>query len=246
MSNKDKLGFNSRAVHAGYHVSAGPVNPPVERSSTYIFRNCEDGAARFASEGKKGIYSRLQNPNCEALEKKIAALEGGFGGIATASGMAAVEAVYFACLDPSSHVVSTSSVYGPSRSILEKDAFYRNWGVTSTFLDTSNIDAVREAAQTPNTRLIFLESPANPTLMITDIAKVAEIAREVNALLVIDNTFCSPYLQNPLLLGADIVLHSMTKSIGGHANAVGGMLVAKTEEIYQRLRVSVTNRGGIL
>ncbi|MFH2034817.1 MAG: PLP-dependent transferase, partial [Candidatus Zixiibacteriota bacterium] len=170
MSSKNKLGFNSLAVHAGYHVQAGPVNPPVERSSTYIFDNCEDGAERFASAEKKGIYSRLHNPNCDALEKKIAAIEGGFGAIATASGMAAVEAAYFAFLDSSSHVVATNSVYGPSRSILEKDMFYKKWGVSSTFLDTSNIDAVRKAARTPNTRLIFLETPANPTLAITDIA----------------------------------------------------------------------------
>lgn len=246
MSDKNKLGFNSMAVHAGYHVQAGPVNPPVERSSTYVFDNCEDGARRFASADKKGIYSRLHNPNCEALERKIAALEDGFGAITTASGMAAVEAAYFAFLEPSSHIVGTNSVYGPSRSIIEKEEFYKKWGVSSTFLDTSDIDAVRKAAQTPNTRMIFLESPANPTLAITDIAKVAEIAHDLDIPLIIDNTFCSPYLQNPLALGADVVMHSMTKSIGGHANAVGGVLVAKTEEHYRLLRNSVVNRGGIL
>jgi methionine-gamma-lyase len=246
MSNSGKMGFNSMAVHGNYHPKSGPVNPPVERSSTYVFESCEDGAQRFASARKEGIYARLFSPSIEALEAKLAMLEHGFGGIATGSGMAAVEAVYFAYLQPESHIVATSSVYGPSRSILEKPTFYSKWGVKTTFLDTANIDAVREAIAKPDTKLLFVETPANPTLAITDLAKAAEVAHKAGIPLAVDNTFCSPFLQNPLDLGADIVLHSMTKSIGGHANAVGGILIAKEEEDYQRLRDTVINRGAVL
>ena len=246
MSKSGKLGFNSTAVHGDYHPKSGPVNPPVERSSTYVFESCEDGAKRFASTLKEGIYARLFSPSVEALEAKLAMLEGGFGAVATGSGMAAVEAAYFTYLEPSSHVVATSSVYGPSRSILEKPDFYSKWGVKATFLDTADIDAVAKAVKLPNTKLLYVETPANPTLAITDISKTAEIAREAGIPLVVDNTFCSPYLQKPLEHGADIVLHSMTKSIGGHANAVGGILIAKTEQEYLRLRNEVTNRGAIL
>lgn len=243
---KQRLGFNTQAVHGKYHPKHGPVNPPIERSSTYVFKNCEDGARRFASGKKEGIYSRLFNPGREALETKIAALEGGYGGIATSSGMAAVEAIYFNFLKPSDHVVATSSLYGPSRSILEKSAFYHKWGVTATFLDTSDPDLVANALQTPNTKLLFIETPANPTLVITNIKSISELARQADVPLVVDNTFCSPYLQKPLALGADVVVHSMTKCIGGHSNAVGGIIIAKKEKECHMLRDSVVNRGAVL
>lgn len=246
MARKRKLGFNSITVHGGYHPHSGPVNPPVERSSTYVFKNCEDGAARFASQMKEGIYARLHSPSVAALENKIAVLENGYGAIATASGMAAVEAAYFCFLAPGAHLVATASIYGPSRSIIEKAGFYRQWGVEATFLDTADLGAVRAALQKPNTKMLFVETPANPTLAITDIAAAGEMAREAGVPLVVDNTFCSPYLQRPLDLGADVVLHSMTKSIGGHANAVGGILVARNEELFYQLRNSVVNRGAVL
>jgi methionine-gamma-lyase len=175
---------------------------------------------------------------------KLAALELGYDGIATASGMAAVSAVYFHFLDHDSHAIATASMYGPSRTILENDAFFRKFGVQSTLIDTSNTDRIREEIR-PNTKLIYIESPANPTLSITDISRVAELAHEYQIPLVVDNTFCSPYLQNPLDLGADVVLHSMTKSIGGHANAVGGIIVTRSEQYYHSLRNTVVNLGGI-
>lgn len=237
--------FNTDAVHAGYHAKQGPVNPPVEESSTYVFSSTDDGAARFASRDKVGIYARIGSPTVAALEKKLAALEHGYGGIATASGMAAVTAIYFYYLDPQSHCVATASMYGPSRTILESPSFFGKWGVESTLLDTSNAEDVRRALQ-PNTKLIYVESPANPTLAISDIAAIAQIAHEFGIPLVVDNTFCSPYLQTPLAWGADVVLHSMTKSIGGHANAVGGVIIAKSEDDYYSLRNIVINTGGVL
>jgi len=245
MSDDHKPGFNTNAVHAGYHAQSGPVNPPIEESSTYVFENCDDGAERFASKDKKGIYSRLSSPTVDALERKIAELEKGHGGIATASGMAAVNAIYFNFLDKESHVIATDSMYGPSRTILENSAFYKKWGVQATLMDTSHADDIAKAVQ-PNTRLIYIETPANPTLAIADLSKVSAIAREHKIPLVVDNTFCSPYLQNPLDWGADVVIHSMTKSIGGHANAVGGIIIAKTEKDYYDLRNIVINTGGVL
>ncbi|MBT6519580.1 aminotransferase class I/II-fold pyridoxal phosphate-dependent enzyme [Candidatus Woesearchaeota archaeon] len=249
-NNKDK-GFNSNAIHAGYHAKKGPVNPPIENSSTYVFESCEDGANRFASKDKEGIYSRLSNNTTRALEKKIAKLENGYDAVATASGMAAVNAVYFLNLDKYSHVVATSSIYGPSRSILEKSEFYEKWGVLSSFVDTSHLSAVGTAI-CPDTKLVYIETPANPTLSITDIEGVSKIIREAEKefetkiKLVVDNTFCSPYLQTPLDFGADAVLHSMTKSIGGHADSVGGIIITKTQEDYYNYKNIIANTGGII
>lgn len=245
MSNPKKHEFNSRAVHAGYHAKSGPVNPPIEESSTYAFANCDDGAARFAGREKDGIYSRLSSPTVRALERKLADLEHGYDGIATASGMAAVSAVYYHFLKQDSHVIATASMYGPSRTILEDPRFFAKWGVTPSLLDTSDVEQVRAAIR-PDTKLIYLETPANPTLSITDIRAIADIAHEHEIPLAVDNTFCSPFLQNPLDCGADVVLHSMTKSIGGHANAVGGMIVTRDEATYFPLRTIVTNLGGVL
>ncbi len=245
MSDHHSRRFNTDAVHAGYHATQGPVNPPIEESSTYVFSSTDDGAARFASRDKDGIYARIGSPTIAALEKKLASLEGGYGGIATASGMAAVSAIYFHYLDCESHCVATASMYGPSRTILESPLFYKKWGVQSTLLDTSVAEDVRRVIR-PNTKLIYIETPANPTLAITDIAEVSKIAHEFGIPLVVDNTFCSPYLQTPLAWGADVVLHSMTKSIGGHANAVGGMIVTKTKDDYYSIRNIVTNTGGVL
>jgi methionine-gamma-lyase len=159
--------------------------------------------------------------------------------------MAAVSAIYFNFLDKDSHVIATASMYGPSRTILENPAFYKKWGVRSTLMDTSHLVEVRKAIQS-DTRLIYIETPANPTLAITDLTGISEIAREYEIPLVVDNTFCSPYIQTPLDWGADVVIHSMTKSIGGHANAVGGMIITKTETDYYNLRNVVINTGGVL
>jgi len=239
---EEKRGFNSLAIHSGYHAQVGSVNPPIEESSTCAFVSCDDGAKRFASRDKKKIYSRFSNPTVEALEIKLADLEQGYKGIATASGMAAVNAIYFHFLDKNAHVIATSSMYGPSRVILESPKFYKKWGVQATFFDTSDIDSVKAAIR-PNTKLIMVETPANPTLSITDIKKISNLAKEHNISLVVDNTFCSPYLQKPLLFGADVVIHSLTKSIGGHADSVGGIIIPKTEELYYSILPIVTSTG---
>lgn len=228
------MGINSRLVHAGHHPDAtGAVNVPIYQSSTFAFRDAQHGADLFAGKGEGYIYTRLGNPTTRALEESVAELERGRGAVATSSGMGAVNTVYMAFLGQGAHVVSTASVYGPSRVLMEKH--YARFGVQATFVDTSDLDNLRHAMR-PETRLVYVESPANPTMQVTDIRGAAQIAHERGCLLAVDNTFASPYLQRPLDLGADVVLHSITKFINGHADVVGGILVAGAEEHLKLLR----------
>ena len=240
MDTKNK-GFNSKLVHGGgYKDQLLSAVTPIYQTSTFAFHNADHGAQCFAGESDGYIYTRLGNPTIIDLEKTVAELENGFGGIATSSGMAAVNTVYLGILESGSHMIGHEALYGPSRAIME--SLYPKFNVESTFVDATKLENVKNAIR-PNTRLIFLETPANPTIGITDIKAVSEIAKEVGAVVCVDNTFCSPYLQNPLDLGADIVLHSMTKFINGHADIVAGMVVAKTEEMYRQLRSVMMNVG---
>ncbi|HSW31314.1 MAG TPA: PLP-dependent aspartate aminotransferase family protein [Longimicrobiales bacterium] len=235
------LGINSRLVHGGYHPDAtGAVNVPIYLSSTFAFRDADHGAALFAGTEQGWIYTRIGNPTTRALEECAADLEGGAGSVGTSSGMGAVNTIYMALLDAGSHVVSTASVYGPSRGLLEKQ--YARFGVQASCVDSSDLDNVRRAMR-PGTRLVYVESPSNPAMQVTDIAGAAEIAHTHGALLAVDNTFASPYLQLPLELGADIVLHSVTKYINGHADVVGGLLIAKDPVVVRRLRETMIATG---
>lgn len=233
--------FDTMLVHAGQKPDPlMSVNTPIYQTSTFAFRDAQDGADCFAGESDGYIYTRLGNPTIRVLEDAVAALEGGTGGIAVASGMAAVTTVYMAFLEAGAHVVSTDAVYGASRGVLEKH--FSRFGVEATFVDTSRLELI-EAAIRPSTKLLYVETPANPTISITDIAACAEIARRHGIRLVVDNTFCSPYLQKPLELGADIVLHSVTKFINGHADVVGGVIVAKTAGDHARMYGVMTSMG---
>ena len=235
------LGINSKLIHAGHKADAtGSVNVPIYQTSTFAFRNAAHGAALFAGEEDGFIYTRIGNPTIRALEDSVAELENGCGGIATSSGMGAVCTVYLALLESGAHMVSTASVYGPSRGLMEKD--FSRFGVQSTYVDTSDLTQVQQALR-PNTKLVYLETPSNPTMQVTDIEKVSAIAHAQGCLVVVDNTFASPYLQRPLELGADVVLHSVTKFINGHADVVGGIIVAKETDIYKRLRKAMMNSG---
>ncbi|MGD2071716.1 MAG: PLP-dependent aspartate aminotransferase family protein [Gemmatimonadota bacterium] len=232
--NPKALGIHSRLVHGTYHPDpTGAVNVPIYQTSTFAFRDAEHGSDLFAGREDGYIYTRLGNPTIRTLEDTVADLEGGTGGVATSSGLGAVSTVYMALLDGGSHMVSTASVYGPSRGLVEKH--YARFGVEASFVDTTDLD-VLESAMRPETRLVYVETPANPTMQVTDIAGAARIAHDHGSLLVVDNTFASPYLQNPLELGADVVLHSVTKFINGHADVVGGILVAKDREVLGALR----------
>jgi methionine-gamma-lyase len=233
--------FNSKLIHAGeFHDQFGSATVPIYQTSTFKFKNADHGADLFSGKGDGYIYTRIGNPTIRALEQNIAALENGFDGVAVSSGMAAVTDVYLTLLSAGSHVVSSASVYGPSRGVLEQD--FIRFGVEATFVDTSNIDEIKAAIR-PNTKLLYLETPANPTMEITDIAEVVKIAKEKNIAVAVDNTFATPYLQKPLDLGADIVLHSVTKFINGHADIVGGVIVAKDEELYKKLRHTMVYFG---
>lgn len=228
------LGINSKLIHGGYRPDhTGAVNVPIYQSSTFAFRDADHGAALFAGDEEGYIYTRIGNPTTNALEHAVADLEGGAGAVATSSGMGAVNSLYMALLGDGAHLVSTASVYGPSRGLIEKH--YARFGTRGTFVDSSNLENVRQALR-PETRLVYVESPSNPAMQVTDIAGAAEIAHAHGALLAVDNTFASPYLQRPLELGADVVLHSVTKFINGHADVVGGLLIAADPDILRRLR----------
>jgi len=236
-----KSGFNTKLIHAGaYEDEFGSATVPIYQTSTFKFKSAQHGADCFSGKSDGFIYSRIGNPTIKALEDNIAALENGYKGIATSSGMGAINCVYMALLGAGSHIVSSDAVYGPARGVLEQD--YMRFGVEASFVNTANLDNIKAAIK-PNTKVLYIETPANPTMDITDIAACAEIARAHHLILVVDNTFSSPYLQKPLDLGADVVLHSVTKFINGHADIVGGIIVAKDPEIYKKIRHCMVYMG---
>lgn len=240
------LGKATQAIHAGMLKESvfGEVSVPIFQTSTFSFPNAEEGAARFAGTSEGYIYTRISNPTVKALEDNIAALENGYAGIATATGMAAVSTVFLSFMNKGSHFVSTASIYGSARMLLEKELL--RFGVKATFVDTSNLDNIRNSLELPNTSMIYIETPANPTMSITDLRGVAEIAHKHNLFLVVDNTFASPYLQRPFQYGADIVIHSLTKFLNGHSDVVGGMIVTKNKELYDRIRSTLKLFGGTM
>ena len=234
-------GFATRLVHAGVPKDEyGSVVPPIYQTSTFAFDSAEQGASRFAGESDGYICTRIGNPTVRAFEDCVTALEDGAGAVATSSGMAAVTTAFLALLRSGDHVVSTASVYGPSRVLLERHL--ARYGVASSYVDTSDLVAVRDAMR-PETRMIYVETPSNPMMQVTDIKAVAELAHLSQAALVVDGTFASPYLQRPLELGADVVLHSVTKFINGHADVVGGVLVACDADMHDSLRQTMTLTG---
>ena len=245
MSDTSKMRAHTKVIHAGQHPdpATGAVSTPIYQSSTFRFQNADQGAARFLGQEDGFIYTRLGNPTTAALEESISTLEGGFGGLAAATGMAAVNTVYYGLLSQGDHIVAGEALYGPSRMVLESE--YVRFGIEVSFVDTADIEQVK-AAMRPNTKVVYVETPANPTLKIADLKACAEIAHAHNALLAVDNTFCSPLLQKPLELGADIVVHSMTKFINGHSDVVAGMIVIKDPEVYKRLAKVHKNLGGTM
>jgi cystathionine beta-lyase/cystathionine gamma-synthase len=218
-------GFATRAVHAGQEpdLAAGAIMTPIYQTSTYVQERL--------GQHKGFEYARTRNPTRDALERNLAALEGGRWGFAWSSGLAATDAV-LKLLSAGDHVVCGENVYGGTHRLMEQ--VYARLGLSFTFADTRNPDAVA-AARTAATRLIFVETPTNPMMRLTDLEAVAGVAHERDALLVVDNTFATPYLQNPLPLGADIVLHSTTKYLNGHSDMVGGALVTSRDDVAERL-----------
>jgi methionine-gamma-lyase len=239
--NTKNLEFNTKLVHAGsFDDQFGSASMPIYQTSTFKFKNAQHGADCFSGVSDGYIYTRIANPTINALEQNIAQLENGFGGIATSSGMSAITSIYMALLGAGSHIISTASVYGPARGVLEQD--FSRFGVDASFVNTANLDEIVSAIK-PNTKVLYIETPSNPTMELTDIKACAEIAKKHNLVLVVDNTFSTPFLQKPLDLGADVVLHSVTKFINGHADIVGGIVIAKTEELYKKIRHAMVYMG---
>ncbi len=216
-------GFSTQAIHAGYEPDprTGAVNVPIYASSTFA----QDGVGNL----RHGFeYSRTGNPTRRVLEANLAAIEKGTFGRGFASGMAATDALLRATLRPGDHLVIPNDAYGGTFRLIDK--VFSQWGITYSAAPVSDVDAVR-AAITPATKLVWIETPTNPLLNVGDIEALAGVAHDAGAKLVVDNTFASPYLQQPLTLGADVVLHSTTKYLGGHSDVVGGALVTNDEEL---------------
>lgn len=239
--NTKNMGFNTKLIHSGeFEDQFGSATVPIYQTSTFKFKNAQHGADCFSGASDGYIYTRIGNPTIRALEKNIAELENGYDGIATSSGMSAITSIYMALLGAGSHIISTASVYGPARGVLEKD--FSRFGVEADFISTSDVNAILSSIK-KNTKVIYIETPANPTMEITDIELCANIAHKQNLVLVVDNTFATPYLQRPLDLGADVVVHSVTKFINGHADIVGGIVITKGKELCNKIRHSMIYMG---
>ena len=233
-----KLGFESRAIHAGYDPdpTTGAVIPPIFATSTYK----QDGVG-----GLRGgyEYSRSGNPTRTALEECIAALEEGSHGFAFASGLAAEDTLLRSVCRPGDHIVIPDDAYGGTFRLFDK--VEQHWGLPYTSAQVSSAAAVEAAIRPGETKVVWVETPTNPLLNIADIAALADVAHRAGALLVVDNTFASPYLQQPLSLGADVVLHSTTKYCGGHSDVVGGALVVRDGDLADRIRFHQNAIGGV-
>src|SRR6266480_2724833 len=230
-------GFETLAIHAGQEPDprTGAVIPPIYQTSTYA----QDavGAPRLGYE-----YSRTANPTRDALQECLAALEGGRRGLAFASGLAAEDTLLRAVCRPGDHVVLPDDAYGGTFRLIAR--VLSRWGIEHTAVPLADLDAVRAAVR-PSTRVVWCETPTNPLLGIADIAGLASLAHDAGATLVVDNTFASPYLQQPLALGADVVVHSTTKYLGGHSDVVGGALVVGDEELAAQLKFHQNSMGAI-
>lgn len=213
---------------------------PIYATSSFVFASAAEAAARFSGEQPGNIYSRFTNPTVRAFEQRLAALEGGEACVATASGMAAILAICLALLQQGDHIVASDALFGSTMNFFANQL--PRFGIETTFVSPTELSAWREAI-TPATRLLFAETPSNPLTHVCDIAALAEIAHERDCLLVIDNCFCTPALQRPLALGADLVVHSATKYIDGQGRCVGGAVVGDRERVAKTIFRFLRNTG---
>ncbi len=227
-----RKGFSTRAIHHGYdpYEGVGALNPPVYLSSTFTFPTVEDGAARFAGEQAGYVYSRVGNPTTGLLEQRIADLEGGEAALVTASGMGATASLLWTLLQPGDEVIADKTLYGCTFGFFNHGL--AKFGVRITHLDLTEPGNL-EAAINAQTRVVFFESPTNPNMRLVDIAAIAAIAHRHGVIVVVDNTYCTPYLQRPIELGADYVVHSATKYLGGHGDLIAGAIVGPRESLDQ-------------
>ncbi|WDF32736.1 cystathionine gamma-synthase [Arthrobacter agilis] len=228
MTHSDAQGFNTRAVHAGQTPDpiTGAVIPPLYQTTTFA----QDGIGQLRGGYE---YGRGGNPTRDALQVQIAALEGGKHAFSFSSGLAAEDALIRGALRPGDHIVLGNDAYGGTYRLI--DRVLSQWGITNSAVDMADPDAVQAAIAANNTKMVWVETPSNPMMKITDIAATAQLAHDAGALLVVDNTFASPYLQQPLTFGADVVVHSTTKYIGGHSDASGGAVVVNDDELAEKI-----------
>jgi len=230
-SDLEGAAFETLAVRAGQQRSPeGEHGEALFLTSSYVFRTAADAAARFAGEVPGNVYSRYTNPTVRTFETRIAALEGAEQAVATASGMSAILAMVMSLCSAGDHVLVSRSVFGSTISLFEK--YFKRFGIEVDYPPLADLDAWRAACK-PNTRLFFVESPSNPLAELVDIAGLAEIAHAQGALLSVDNCFCTPALQKPLALGADIVIHSATKYIDGQGRSMGGVVAGRAEQMKE-------------
>ncbi len=235
-----ELGFDTLAVRAGYQrTNEAEHNEAIFPTSSYVYQSAAQAAARFSGDDPGNIYSRFTNPTVRTFEERLAALEGAESCVATASGMAAIMSTCLGLLKTGDHIVSSRAIFGSTVVLFNN--FMARFGVDTTYVDLTDLSAW-EAAIQDNTRILFLETPSNPLVEIADIAQLAELAHQHDCLLVVDNCLCTPALQKPLALGADVVIHSATKYIDGQGRGIGGaVLGSKTlvgEEVYSVLRTT--------
>lgn len=237
------LGFATRAIHHGYNPAdnANALTPPLHLTSTFAFETAEQGGALFAGEAEGHIYSRISNPTVALLESRIASLEGAEAGLCTASGMGAISATLWTLLKPGDEIITDKTLYGCTFSFM-RDGLSR-FGITITHVDLSDPENLR-AAISDTTRLVYFETPANPNMRLVDIRAVSGIAHAAGALVVVDNTYASPMLTRPISLGADFVLHSATKYLGGHGDLVAGAVCGPAEAIHEIRMVGVKDMTG--
>lgn len=237
--------FETEAIHAGYDSTdhLGSLVPPLFQTSTYTFPSAAEGERRFAGEADGHIYSRLGNPTVKVLEERIAVLEQGEAALAFGSGMAAVSATLFHLTKTGDHILCSEGIYGCTFGLLQ--LMEEKYHIEHDLIFMDDEDTVRNAIR-ENTSVIYVETPINPTMKLNDLEMIVKVAKEHNIPVVVDNTFCSPYLQQPLALGCDYVVHSATKYIGGHGDVIGGLVVGGKEELAE---MSVTMRkdiGGVM
>ncbi|MFD1706844.1 methionine gamma-lyase [Siminovitchia sediminis] len=238
--------FETDVIHAGYEPSdhMGSLVPPLFQTSTFTFPSALEGERRFAGESEGNIYSRLGNPTVTALERRMAVLEDGEGALAFASGMAAVSATLLHLTNTGDHIVCSDGIYGCTFGLLQ--LMEKKYHIDHDLISMDTEESLRTALR-ENTKIIYVETPINPTMKLVDLEMIVRVAKERNIRVVVDNTFCSPYLQRPLAIGCDFVVHSATKYIGGHGDVVAGLVAGKDKEAVDEMRSTVRKDiGGIM
>lgn len=229
---KLKHSFATRAIHHGYDPLAneGSLTPPIHMTSTFVFETAEQGGARFAGEEAGHVYSRISNPTLDLLERRIAILEGAESGLALSSGIGAITSAMWTLLSPGDELIVDKTLYGCTFSFLHHGL--AKFGIKISHVDLTDVENLRSVIS-PQTRLVYFETPANPNMRLVDIEAVSSAAHEFGALVMVDNTYSTPYLTRPMELGADIVVHSATKYLGGHGDVIAGVLVGDFETVQQ-------------